>query len=358
VMSLFFPKVESVHEAVIFYYLCRILPLIVLTALLYYMNKKFELPYTAIVFFTLPLVMQQSVIVTADTLLNLGTIAAISLFIHVYRTRSTAAYASLWVLCLAIAYAKIVTAGVLLLPLVLLPFEKIPVKKILVPAGIIVIGVVGYFAVLKVIDGMRQTPLIGNTPAEKLQNCNLQLKALTTLGGWSTFGQAYLNVLLRAADIRHLSSPLGWLETELNPYHKRLLILSGTMALIFDGIRYLPSLPVLLREKRRAVYLCLALIAGVYFFISFTDSLIYFVIGTHPGDTRIACIQMRHLFPGIITALLLPLMLADPAPIAAVKPAGAGLKQIALYSSLLVSFVLLLFLRDIELAVDLLVRYW
>jgi hypothetical protein len=267
----------------------------------------------------------------------------------------------LWILCLAIAYAKIIAAGVLFLPLALLPFDKIPTKKIVLPLAVILIGVVSYVAVLKVIDGMRLTPLIGKTPEEKLRNCNLQLASLTTIDGWLMFAKAYGQVLFRSVDIRNVSSPLGWLDTELNRYHKQLIIATGALAVVFDAIRVLPALPAMMRQKGRQLLLCMALIAGVFFFISFTDSLIYFVIGTNPGTTQIVSIQIRHLFPGIITALLLPLMLTESAPSepSVQNPAAhLSLRRVVLYSTLLVSFVVLLFARDIELAVDLLVRYW
>jgi hypothetical protein len=258
----------------------------------------------------------------------------------------------LWVLCLALAYAKIITAGILLLPLALLPFDKIPKKKVLIPAALALVCLVGYAAVLKVIDGMRESNALG------LDYCNAQLAALETLDGWKLYAKAYGVVLLRLMDIRQISSPLGWLDTHLNPYHNRLIIISGAAALIFDGFRYAPALQAALRGRRREVFLCLGLIVGVLFFITFSDSLIYFIIGAYPGNYWDIRIQMRHLFPGIITALLLPLMLVNKRPAAAVAIPNASIGQIANYTALLVSFFLLLFVRDIELAIDLLVRYW
>jgi uncharacterized membrane protein len=57
----------------------------------------------------------------------------------------------------------------------------------------------------------------------------------------------------------------------------------------------------------------------------------------------------------------LPLMLTESAPSepSVQNPAAhLSLRRVVLYRTLLVSFVVLLFARDIELAVDLLVRYW
>jgi hypothetical protein len=356
-VALLFPRVHSVHEGLIFYYLSRIAPLLALMALLLYAHRKFELPCTAICFFTLPLVLQQSTIVTADTLLNLGAIVAVLLFIYVRRTKSNLAYASLWVLCLLLAYGKIICAGILFLPLALLPFEKIPLKKIVIPLALLFVAILGYVAVLKVIAGMRQTPLIGRTLEERVATCNIQLESLTTLHGWAVFARAYETILIRSIDIRQFSSPLGWLDTELNPFHKALIILSGAAVVFFDMIQYLPSLKPVLRDKRRDLLLCVALIAGNFLFLSLSDSLIYYCIGTVPGSTNIMSLQMRHLFPGIIVALLLPLMLTDRAP----QPETGGslsVKRISLYSLMLVSLVVLLFARNAELAFDLLIRYW
>src|SRR4029077_19311788 len=125
-LSQIFPKVGTLQEALAFFYCCRGISLLFLLVLLYHFNKKYEAPYTLLIFFTLPLVMQQSVVVTADTFLNLGTICAVMIFLKLRREPSPTWTAVLWLLCLALTYSKPIVGGIVVLPIMLLPWRAMP----------------------------------------------------------------------------------------------------------------------------------------------------------------------------------------------------------------------------------------
>src|SRR5215203_5930918 len=74
VVSALFPHVETTEEALVFLYACRLFPAVLLIVILLAADRAFDLPFMALFFFSLPLVMQQAVIVSADTFLNLGAL--------------------------------------------------------------------------------------------------------------------------------------------------------------------------------------------------------------------------------------------------------------------------------------------
>ena len=81
-IGLVFPRVETVREALCFYYLCRLAPAVVLIGLLAWANRRGHLSYTALTFFSIPLVVQQTTIISSDTAGFLGTLLAAVLFLE------------------------------------------------------------------------------------------------------------------------------------------------------------------------------------------------------------------------------------------------------------------------------------
>lgn len=89
-------------------------------------------------------------------------------------------------------------------------------------------------------------------------------------------------------------------------------------------------------------------------------ALVYFIIGVRPGGAYLEAWQARHFFPGLIVLFTLPILLFDRAEQDA-QAGGAGeahLLPAALNGVALAALPLLLFSRTVELAVDLLTRYW
>jgi hypothetical protein len=128
-VSFFFPSVRTLHESLLFYYLCRAIPFMLLIGLLYYVHRRYHLPCTFIWFLSLPLVLQASIVITADTLVNIGIIVAVLLMLRLREMFSLPLFLMLIAICLALTYAKFVVGGILLLPLLLISRRKFRIQR-------------------------------------------------------------------------------------------------------------------------------------------------------------------------------------------------------------------------------------
>jgi hypothetical protein len=348
-LSLVFPRIETLRDALTFFYVCRGMALLFLLVVLYCFHKRYEAPYTLLVFFTLPLVMQQSIVVTADTFLNLGTLCAVMIFLKQRREPNRAWTVVLWALCLAMIYSKPIVAGIVLLPISLLPLRKSP---IVIPALLVAVLGAVYVTCVFVIDGMRRSN--GHFGIDAV---NTQLASLHTLSGLRHLLANFVKIVAQCCDPRRWAGPLGWLDTDLNPVHESLILISFLIALLADAVAYFPRMKAAWNIRRSDVRQCLLLIAAIVFVNIFCETLIYYVIGVPPGSAHIFAWQMRHMFPCFMAAMLLPAMLTPVVQTETAAPAAPRIASAFDYGVIVILIVLLIF-RDAELSMDLLFRYW
>jgi hypothetical protein len=335
VVSLLFPHVETTSEALLFYYLCRALPLAVLVGLLALANRAGLMGYTALTFLASPLLLQQTVIITSDTLPNLGTVAACVLWAARLRRPDGRLTTALVAVCLATVAAKPpVYAGLLLLPLFFLPWRRVPYLK----TGLAVVTAATLAAVWALgRGGVRAAATL--TDPDQLKDFLDRCRGLVE-------GSAGLIEWFR---------PLGWLDTGLSERHEALIYASVAAGLALDLVTLGPGLARgLLRTPGRAAALACTLLvntAGAFLGMCF----VMYVTYDHSGAGGIYGIQQRYFFPPLIAALLLPPALAAPPPDGG-RGGGAPARAAAAVGLALMAVLLLA--RHVELIGDLLTRYW
>ena len=382
-VGLWFPRVETVREALFFYYLCRVLPVIVLFAILWITNQKGLMPYSALVFFSFPLVMEQMTVISSDTVPNLGAVVATLVFQAAWRRTNWWLVALLWFLAIAITLAKPpIFAGFFLLPLLATPWRQVPYKRFWFPVAVVLVAAGTWLALQY---GLSLTHGGGERP-EKMAK---MIDFLQTRHGWHHFERLCKNLLIDRLNAREgWYLPLGWLDTGLSDYHRALIGTSFLIALGLDLLTWLgPFIGwlrrnfVLLRtalspagegQEKVAVIdalwsitcdtwvllMVIILVVVNFLFVGVVDCLINYIIYSEPWESVIYGVQMRYFFPVGILALFLPFCLFATPPDR--KPATG---RFALLTSLIpiaaASLLPWLWLaRQIELTIDLLVRYW
>src|ERR1043165_1585208 len=152
-VSLFFPRVQTMQEALVFFYLCRFLPLVCLFLLLLYLNKRFELPYLALWFFSLPLVLQQFTVVSTDTIVNFGVFAVVLLYERLARRSDWFCFAALLGACLLVAGNKPVLWGLFATLLAFIPYRRISARFVVLPLALLA-SAAALFFVGRYVGGM------------------------------------------------------------------------------------------------------------------------------------------------------------------------------------------------------------
>jgi hypothetical protein len=326
-VGLLFPRVETTAGALVFYYLCRAVPAAALLGLWWYANRAGVLGYTGLVLFSAPVVLQQATVVTPDTVPLLGAVLAGVLFAARWRRPDGRLTAGLWAACLLAAAAKPPFAGLLLLPLVFLPWRKLSPRL----AAALAAGAVAAAALaVALLPARYQTVLLDPGQASAFLGRTWEL---LTSPEWLTAP----------------FEPLGWLDTYLNPRHRELVLLSAGAALLLDAAAFGPAL---LRGARaapgRALGAAAALLAAVVSVFLLT-ALPLFVEMAQP-DAHLLGFQPRYLLPAAALAVMLPLAL-DP-------DAAAPGRWRPVDGAALAVLPLLFAARLVELARDLLFRYW
>ena len=368
-VALLYPRSATMGEALQFYYVCRAIPMVILLLLLLWANRRFLVPYTALIFFSLPIFLQQCCVVSTDNLLNLGTLAATLLFLHLWRKPNLPLTVLLWLLCLLMTLSKYIVGGVLLFPLLLLPFRRIPRKKLVVPAGLLAAAGIMLFLIPHVLDSLRATH--GHYGSEQIE---AQIARLTTWRGLRSFVHMYLSMLKKLWGIDCWSCYMGWLDTSLSSLHLVLIRISFIVALLLDLCHFGPWLRRIWVEHRREALLVAGLIGANLFVNTCGVALAYFIIGVEPGGLAIHHWQVRHFFSGLTVLVLLPVLLGDcgrgltpisgSLEIGCLSPSGPSTEGCQsslppiLCAVALGVLPLLLFARNLELAIDLLIRYW
>ncbi len=373
-----FPRVETTREALFFLYLCRTLPAIVLLAVLWLANCKGNGPYTALVFFSLPLVMEQFTVVSSDTVPNLGALLAALLFQSAWRKPGWGLVRLSWFLAAAITLAKPpIYAGFVLLPIFATPWRSIPYKRFwVVPAILLILwgAILAWQYGLSLLNGgERDSTGAGN------------VALLQTWAGLNRFARLCADKLVVLLHYwQGWYQPLGWLDTGLSDFHHKLITAAFFLALGFDALdyagrffRWLGRHYLLARALFRGSdpansetyiwdilggYLQALMVVGIvavnFLAIGVTDCLINFILYTQPTEEIIYGVQTRYFFPAGILAIFLPLCLIASPPDK--QPTASRFPWFApLIATLALSAFLWLWLaRQIELTVDLLTRYW
>jgi hypothetical protein len=382
-VGVWFPRVETVREAFVFYYLCRTLPAIVLFVILWLANQRGLVPYTALVFLSFPLVMEQLTVVSSDTVVNLGTLLAALLFQSAWRRPSWQKTWVLWFLIAAVVLAKPpIYVGLCALPILVTPWRSMPRKRVWMPAlSIVVVAaaiVGGYFAWQY---GLRQMHGGGEGPSPSAKTIDF----LLTRHGLHHFERLCRDTLIHRLHYWHgWYEPLGWLDTGLSGYHEALIDASFLLALGFDALYFAPAiLGWIGRHYRLAAALwrgvpqdvtvkymwdivssyfqllmVIGLVLGGFLIVGILTCLIMYILYTEPGGKTLYGVQTRYFFPVGLLAMFLPLCLVD-SPLDKQWPSA----RFAWLSSVIATFALsvlawLWLARQIELTLDLLVRYW
>jgi hypothetical protein len=347
-VNLCFPRVQTTSEALLFFYLCRALPALVFVALLYAANRASLLSWTAILFFSSPLVQQQFTVVTADTIPNLGTLAVLLLFAACRKQPRLGLHVALWVVTLFVVLAKPpICAGLLLLPAALVPYQKIPHRRLLLPLAGTVVLVTAWWL------GQRGFTLLGgkdqSSPAAR------QLARLLSGEGRTEFLQAWRNLIAESSGVTDWFGPLGWLDTYFTQRHASLIYLSVWLAWALDLFVYGPWLVREMLKKPQRALATLACIAAIGLFLHFSICFIMYLTETQPNCRVIVGVQFRYLFPALMIALLLPLAVFGSPPVLSGRSRWVRLLVGSAAASLL---PWLLFAREVELTTTLLTRYW
>ena len=354
VMSLLFPVVDTTQGALQLFYLCRLVPAVLIVGLLYALNRRYELPYTAWFFFSLPLVAQQSVVISADILLNTGSVLAVLWFLKLRKDYRWALMLALCGLCLWITASKFIAVSVLLLPLLLIPYRRLPrVKTLMVLALMLIMSVpVVYSLGGVVLAAIREWGSVANRTAEIEQ----QIAFVRTTAGIETFLLAALRYATQALSFEAWSGPLGWVDTRLTARHLSLIAVSGWLAIFLDVWAYGPQVLRLVRTRAGEMTALVGMAVGGLCFATVADAALFYLMTTPVGGDAIASMMMKHLFPAAIVGLLLPLAVLGPA--AHDVDSSMAWPMMIANTLAVVILPLLLFARNIELAIDLLIRYW
>ena len=338
-LALLYPRIEAVSEAVLLFYLCRAVPALILIGLLLVAQRRYDLPFTTIMFFSLPLVLQQISVVSADVLLNLGALGCALLYLQHRGAPRRATAVALWLLTLSIVGVKFIYAPLLLLPALTIPAGR--PRRIAAAAAATLIAALAYPAIRIVLAEVRAYAAV----VDRSVLAEQQIASLATASGWSDLLAMYAGYLWSLADVRSWSGPLGWLDAPLSEAHIVLIRVSMAAALALDVWSWIPAW----RTRARALQFAVAFgIAGTAL-SCFVDVLLYYLMTTSPGATEVAGVQARHFFPIAIAAVVL----------AAAPSAGrTSPRRTVLAGIALVMLPGLLLFRTALLAQDLLARYW
>jgi hypothetical protein len=351
-LSQLFPAITTTQQAMQFYYLARLIPAGLIVALLYGLNRRYELPYTAWIFFSLPLVVQQFVVISADTLLNIGAVAAVWLFLRLRERPSLLLTLALWGLCLTITFSKFLAAPVLIFPLWLVPYRKLPRPKLLLLFAVAVIIPLVYVCGTLILSHIKDVGRVQN----RLPIVEQQMALVTTAEGMRAFLTALRAYFEHLFTWQAWSGPLGWLDTPLSVAHLSLIVGSGVLAMLLDVWTYGPQFVRLVRARTLEMTLFVGLGASGLLFAALSDAVVYYLMMSPAGGPSVVGTQVRHLFPAAMVAALMPLAMLAPWDQDVDRSRN---RTVVIANTIALVLLSVLFVvRNIELAVDLLTRYW
>lgn len=314
-----FPRVETVNEALVFYYLCRLLPVLIILALLYWFWRREHLPAFVLAVFSIPYVQQQCTVISTDTLANLAAMSAGLTFLALRRQDEGAAngrnwlacYAALWLMALLAFLAKPpIYAGLFLLPLWATFWRRWRPELVLSIGGLVVLVLTGLLVLViwRAYRAMHELPV-----ADQFRQ---QLEFLIQQGGWRYFLQ---QPLATALDIPlHFDRwcmPLGWVDTYFHPYHLGVLRGLVATAITVDLLRAFLLAPSWL-NRRALLQLVVVMVIGLLLFAGtwVLTALTMYLAVTPPRYPFIYGMQVRYLFPCLLAWVWLPLTIRYASP--------------------------------------------
>jgi hypothetical protein len=348
-LASWYPRIETTAEAVCFFYLCRLLPWLLGIILLAWMNYRGWLSYSLLVFISFPLVTQQLVVVSSDTITNWGTLAAGCVFVSAWRRPAPIKAISLTLLAVVVVLAKPpIYFGMVVLPLLLVPWAKLPYKRIWLPLG-------GLALLLGVMFAVRMGWAILEKSPESGQSARMaaQLAYVLTPEGLERFLWSCRWLIFR--DERFLDDwfqPLGWLDTQLSEWHRLLIWSAFWFALVVDLIERRLELYTTWRQQRWLWLAWLAMALGYFLSQMFAICGLMYIVHTPLKQYGLTGVQVRYLFPGVLLSFILPFATS----IRIVRPSWQVSSWLAWPSLIFLGGGLVY--RTIALALDLIVRYW
>ncbi|HQR07908.1 MAG TPA: DUF2142 domain-containing protein [Gemmatales bacterium] len=232
-VSLLFPPVRTLNEALIFYYTCRVIALVILLAIVLCLWRWGLGSWTLVTFLSFPLVMQQCTVVSTDTVLNLGTLLAVLLFKRHQLVNRKASWLALFLVCCLVVITKPpIYLAMLILPAWFLPWSKLLRPTIWIPSllGFIVIAALGLWYLWHIVDSE------GMALGEQARK---QLHYVFTGPGFVQFVHAAMEYPHRFLNPSYWWGPLGWLDTNLAELDRALLWVSLIVAFILDIVRWI-----------------------------------------------------------------------------------------------------------------------
>ncbi len=307
-----FPRVETVNEALVFYYLCRLLPVLIIFALLYWFWRREHLPAFMLAIFSIPYVQQQCTVISTDTLANLAAISAGLTFLALRRQDQGAAngrnwlacYTALWLMALLAFLAKPpIYVGLFVLPLWATFWRRWRPVLVLSIGGSVVLVLTGLLVLViwRAYRAMHELPV-----ADQFRQ---QLEFLIQQGGWHYFLRQPLATALEIPlHFNNWCMPLGWVDTYFHPYHLGVLRGLVAAAITMDLLRALLLAPSWLNRQALLQLLVvmvigLLLLAGTWVLTALT---MYLAV-TPPRHPFIYGMQVRYLFPCLLAWTWLPL---------------------------------------------------
>lgn len=342
-VSLLFPRVTTLNEALYFYYACRLLNLLCLLLLVGWVWKLGLGSCTLLVFLSFPLVMQQCVIVSTDTAHNLGTFLALLLWVKHYRDRRAWSLIALIIVSLLVVAAKPpIYLGVLLLPAWFLPWSKLlkPLPILFMLACIAVSLGAGMWYLWRIVDDSRM---------QMGDEARAQLKYILTAEGIQQFIGAAMEYPHRFLNPAYWFEPLGWLDTLLSPQHLLLIWISLGIAVSVDVFHFIR------RTRSLGCWSLMDLlepfVASIVsaFFIWWSLALVMYLTITPYQSTGIVGMQVRYMVPAVLFFLLWPLGRWQ---------VPTNLPKTNYYGIACLVLLLLGLFRAISLSYDLYMRYW
>jgi hypothetical protein len=257
--------------------------------------------------------------------------------------------AALCVLTAWIAASKFIAGAICALPLLMIPYRRLPRAMVLGAVAAVLAVPVAYVLFRVVLGAIVDLGVTLHRTSEVDQ----QLALLRTAHGWQAFFHAADRFAAAALSIKAWAGPLGWSDMPLAREHLTLITASAWLALVCDVWYYGPQIVKLIRTRAPETALLAAIGVGGLAFAMFSDAAIYYIVTTPPGDQDIAGMVIRHLFAAAILALLLPTALLAP------REDGHRSRSVMIVNTAALVLLPLLFAaRNVELAIDLLRRYW
>ncbi|MCS7015893.1 MAG: DUF2142 domain-containing protein [Gemmatales bacterium] len=297
-----FPRVETVQEALVFYYLCRLFPVVVVTILLFWAWCRGFLPALALAVFASPYVQQQCVIISTDTLANVSALAAGLCWLALAQRWTWGRYVALWCATSLCFLAKPpIYWLVFALPLWFTPWRRLSARTwwalgltLVLSAGVLLLVWRGYRA-------MHQVPV-----AEQFRQ---QWQFVWFEGGWVYFLRQPLPAALSIP--MHLENwfmPLGWVDTFFQPYHVGFLRGLVYLAVAVDLLRAVLNAPLWCHVRGWLALSGIVVYLTVLFLGTWTmTALVMYLAVTPPRHPFIYGMQVRYLFPCLLLGLWLPI---------------------------------------------------